>query len=199
MPKTEKTEKVAELTRRIESADALILTDYRGLSVGDAKELRSGLREADASFIIVKNTLMKLASEKAGKGELEQFFTGPTAVAFIAGDPVLAAKRLSEAQKKIPTLQFKGGFMEGRVLSATDAQDLARLESREAMLSKLAGLAKTEMSRAASGFQAVQSRFRGLLESFKERVPGEAAAGEAAAEESREEVSGSDEETTAEA
>lgn len=172
MPKAEKVAKVAELKERIEGSQALILADHRGLTVVDARELRTGLRDADASFAVVKNTLMKLAAGEAGLAELHDLLTGPTAVAFVNGDPVLAAKRLAEAQRKFPALEIKGGYVEGRVLSAADARALAKLESREAMLSRVAGLAKTEMSRAASMFQALQGRFLGVLEAFKEKVPG---------------------------
>lgn len=172
MPKAEKVAKVAELKERIEGSQALILADHRGLTVVDARELRTGLRDADASFAVVKNTLMKVAAGEAGLAELHDLLTGPTAVAFVNGDPVLAAKRLAEAQRKFPALEIKGGYVEGRVLSAADARALAKLESREAMLSRVAGLAKTEMSRAASMFQALQGRFLGVLEAFKEKVPG---------------------------
>lgn len=178
MSKTEKIEKVADLKGRIEGSQALLLADYRGLTVFDAKELRVALQEADTSFAIVKNTLMKLAADQAGL-ELEAFLSGPTAVAFIRGDAVLAAKRLADAAKKFPDLAIKGGFMEGKVLSAEEAQGLSKLESRDAMLSTIAGLMKSEMSRAASMLQAAQSRFVGLLEAYREKVPGEPAAAEA--------------------
>jgi large subunit ribosomal protein L10 len=171
--RTEKVEKVAALKELIEGSEALLLADYRGLTVVDTRELRSGLRDADAAIAVVKNTLLKLAAGQAGIEALEAFLDGPTAVAFIKGDPVLAAKRLSEAQKKFPALEIKGGYVEGRILTADDARALARLESREAMLSMIAGMAKGEMSRAASMFQALQGRFLGLLEAFKDKVPGE--------------------------
>ena len=139
----------------------------------DAKELRVSLRDADATFAVVKNSLMRRAVDGAGMSDLQAFLDGPTAVAFVAGDAVLAAKRLAEAAKKIPALEVKGGYMEGRVLSAEEAAALSKLESREAMLSKIAGLMKSEMSRAASMFQSAQGRFVSLLEAYKEKVPGE--------------------------
>lgn len=176
MPNAEKVEKVAALKHRIEGSEAMLLADYRGLTVADAKDLRSSLREAGAAFSIVKNTLMKRAAGDAGLAELESMLEGPTAVAFVAGDPVLAAKRISEAAKRFPSLALKGGYMEGRVLTAAEATALASLDSREVMLSKLAGMAKSEMQRAASMIQALQSRFVGLLEAFREKVPGEAEA-----------------------
>jgi large subunit ribosomal protein L10 len=92
-------------------------------------------------------------------------------VAFVSGDAVAAAKKVVDAAKRYPTLVIKGAYMDGRVLSAEDARALADLESREAMLSKIAGMLKSEMSRAASMFQSLQSQFVGLLESYKEKLP----------------------------
>jgi large subunit ribosomal protein L10 len=173
MAKAEKVEKVATLKERIEGSEALLLADYRGLTVVETKDLRTSLREADAAFAVVKNTLMKRAAGEAGMDVLDPLLEGPTAVAFVRGDAVLAAKRLSEAMRRFPTLEIKGGFMEGRLLSADDAKALAKLDSREAMLAQIAGMAKAEMSRAASMFQALQSRFLGVLEALREKVPGE--------------------------
>jgi len=173
MPNAEKIEKVAALKERIGGSNALLLAEYRGLSVHDATELRRSLAE-DARFAIVKNTLMQRAVTEAGIADLEALLAGPTAVAFVDGDVVTAAKRVVDAAKKHPSLVLKGAYLDGRVLSAAEAQQLATLESREVMLSKIAGLLKMEMSRAASMFQALQSRFLGVLEAYKEKLPGEA-------------------------
>ena len=170
MPSQEKVEQVARLKGRISSSQALLLAEYRGLSVKDATELRRTLGD-DTRFSVVKNTLMKRAAGEAGVGELERLLEGPTAVAFVAGDPVAAAKRVVEAAKRFPALALKGAFMEGRVLGADEARGLAELESRDVMLSRLAGAFKAEMSRAAGMFQALQGRFLSLLEAYKERVP----------------------------
>jgi large subunit ribosomal protein L10 len=180
MPRTEKLERVAELKQRIEGSNALLLAEYRGLTVSEITALRRSLREADASLAVVKNTLMQRAAAEAGL-ELSELLTGPSAVAFVGGDAVTAAKQIKAATKQYPTLVLKGGFMDGQVLSAEDANRLADLESREVMLSKVAGLFKGEMSRAASTFQAAQSRFLSLLEAYKEKVPGDAPAAEAPA------------------
>ncbi|HEY3022548.1 MAG TPA: 50S ribosomal protein L10 [Actinomycetota bacterium] len=178
MPSQEKVEQVARLKGRISSSQALLLAEYRGLNVKDATELRRALGE-DTRFSVVKNTLMRRAAGEAGVGELERLLEGPTAVAFVAGDPVAAAKRVVEAGKRFPALALKGAFMEGRVLGADEARGLAELESRDVMLSRLAGALKAEMSRAAGMFQALQGRFLSLLEAYKEKVPpGEEAAGE---------------------
>ena len=173
MPKQEKVERVAELKERIEGSDALLLTEYRGLSVSEITELRRSLAEGGTRFQVVKNTLMRRAVNDAGVAELEVLLEGPSAVAFVEGDPVAAAKSVVDAAKKYPTLVLKGGFMDGKMLSADDAKALASLESREVMLSKIAGLMKSEMSKAAALFVGAQSKFLSLLEAYKEKVPGE--------------------------
>ena len=172
MPNAEKIAKVAALKERIQDAEALLLTEYRGLSVHDATELRRALSE-QARFAIVKNTLMVRAAADAGVAELEALLDGPTAVAFVQGDVVATAKKVVDAAKKFPALVIKGGYLDGKVLSAAEAQSLATLESREAMLSKVAGMLKAELTRAASMFEAVQGRFLGVLEAYKEKLPGE--------------------------
>ena len=173
MPNAEKIAKVAALKERIQDSEALLLAEYRGLSVHDATELRRALSE-QARFAIVKNTLMVRAAADAGVAELEALLEGPTAVAFVQGDVVATAKKVVEAAKKFPALVLKGGYLDGKVLSAAEAQSLATLESREVMLSKVAGMLKAEMTRAASMFQAIQARFLGVLEAYKEHLPGEA-------------------------
>ena len=175
MPKTEKIEKVAELKERIEGAQALFLTDFRGLTVTESGELRRSLSGAGAKFAVVKNTLMRRAAADAGVSELEPLLDGPTAVAFVDGDPIAAAKSLADATRRYRTLVVKGGFLEGRVLTPEEAQALATIESREVLLAKMAGLAKAEMSRAAYMFNALQSRFVALLEAYRDKLPGEAA------------------------
>ena len=174
MPKAEKVEKVADLKERISSSQAVLLADFRGLSVHDATALRALLGEAGTSFKVVKNTLMKRAADDAGMADLGSLLEGPTGVAFVGGDPVVAAKKIVEAAKKFPALVLKGGFMEGRLLSSEDAQALATLDSREVMLSKIAGVMKSEMSRAARGFAAHQSKFMSLLEALKDKMGPEA-------------------------
>jgi large subunit ribosomal protein L10 len=174
MPKTEKIERVGELRERIDGSQALLLTEYRGLTVSDITELRRSLAEGGTSFAVVKNTLMRRAVTEAGVADLEPFLQGPSAVAFVSGDPVSAAKKVVDAAKRFPALVLKGGYLDGKVLSADEAKALADLESREVMLSKIAGMLKSEMSRAAAMFAAAPSRFLSLLEAFKEKVPGEA-------------------------
>jgi large subunit ribosomal protein L10 len=186
MPKPEKIARVAELRQRIEGSAALLLAEYRGLTVSEIMDLRRSLREVETSFRVVKNTLMQRAAGDAGIDDLKALLAGPSAVAFVSGDPVAAAKAIKTAAKQFPTLVLKGGYMDGQLLSAEDANGLADLESREMMLSKIAGMMKSEMSRAAAMFVAAQSRFLSLLEAYKEKVPGQPAAPEAAVPESTE-------------
>jgi large subunit ribosomal protein L10 len=173
MARAEKIERVSEIKERIGASDAILLTEYRGLTVSDISELRRSLAEGGAAFVVVKNTLMRRAAEDSAMAELGSLLEGPTAVAFVVGDPVAAAKKVVEAIKRFPALVLKGGFMDSRMLSSADAKALADLESREVMLSKVAGLMKGEMSRAASMFQAAQSRFLSLLAAYQEKLPGE--------------------------
>jgi large subunit ribosomal protein L10 len=170
MPNAEKVEKVQALKERISGSQALLLTEYRGLNVHDTKELRRSLADT-AGFAVVKNTLMQLASAEAGIDELERLLEGPTAVAFVEGDVVNAAKKIVDAAKKYPALMLKGAYMEGRVLDAAEAQALATLESREVMLSKVAGMLQADMARAAAALAALPSRFLALLEAYKEKLP----------------------------
>jgi large subunit ribosomal protein L10 len=177
MPNAVKTARVAELKEQIESANALLLTEYRGLTVGEISELRRSLRDVDASLAVIKNTLMQRAANDAGIQELDELLVGPSAVAFVNGDDVVAvAKKLKDAAKLFPALVIKGGYMDGAALDAAGAQALADLESRDMMLSKVAGLMKSEMTRAAAAFVAAQSEFLGLLEAYKEKLPAEAPA-----------------------
>ena len=183
MPNATKIERVAELKEQIESANALLLTEYRGLTVEEITELRRSLRDVDASLAVIKNTLMQRAANDAGIAELDELLAGPSAVAFVNGDVVAVAKKLKDASKLYPALVIKGGYLDGAPLDAASASALADLESREVMLSKIAGLLKSEMSRAAATFIATQSKFLSLLEAYKEKLPGEEPVAEAPAAE----------------
>jgi len=176
MPNATKIERVAELKEQIEGANALLLTEYRGLTVEEITELRRSLRDVDASLAVIKNTLMTRAANDAGIAELDELLSGPSAVAFVNGDIVAVAKKLKDASKQYPSLVIKGGFMDGAALDAAGASALADLESREVMLSKIAGMLKSEISRAAAMFVATQSKFLGVLEAYKEKLPAEAVA-----------------------
>jgi len=200
MPNATKIERVAELKEQIEGANALLLTEYRGLTVEEITELRRSLRDVDASLAVIKNTLMQRAANDAGIAELDELLVGPSAIAFVNGDVVAVAKKLKDASKQFPALVIKGGYMDGAPLDAAGASSLADLESREVMLSKIAGMLKSEMSRAAATFIATQSKFLSLLEAYKEKLPAEEApAAEApAAEAPAEEAAPADAEASAE-
>ncbi|HEV3473789.1 MAG TPA: 50S ribosomal protein L10 [Actinomycetota bacterium] len=175
MPRAEKEAKVKELAEQFSAVPAAVLAGYRGLTVQEAAELRAALDEVDTRFSVVKNTLVKRAAEQAGVAELVELIDGPTAVAFIRGDVVAAAKRIVEQARKFPVLEFRGGFAEGRILTGDDVKTLAALESREVMLAKVAGLGKMQLSRAAWMFQGLQSKFLGLMNALKDKLPGEPA------------------------
>ena len=147
-----KANSVAELTERFQNAAATVLTEYRGLTVKQLTELRRSL--GGAQYTVTKNTLAKRAAANAGLAGLDDLFTGPTALAFVSGDVVEAAKGLREFAKANPQLVIKGGVFEGKALTASDVSKLADLESREVLLAKLAGGMKASMSKAAALFQA---------------------------------------------
>jgi len=176
MPNNEKVQRVAVLKERIEGSSALLLTEYRGLTVSEISELRRTLRESGASFAVVKNTLMSRAAADAGVAELGEMLIGPSAIAFVDGDPVAAAKAIKAATKQYPTLVLKGGYLDGAVLDDVAANRLADLESREVMLSKIAGMLKSEMAHAAALFVSAQSKFLSTLEAYKAKLPAEASA-----------------------
>lgn len=144
---------VAEMTEHFRSSTATLLTEYRGLTVGQITDLRHALGR-QTTYAVAKNTLAKRAATEAGISGLEKLFSGPTALAFVSGDPVEAAKSLREFAKAHPALVIKGGVFEGRPISAAEVGRLADLESREVLLAKLAGAMKANLSKAAALFQA---------------------------------------------
>lgn len=149
MPRPEKVEKVEELAARFRSASGVVLTEFRGLTVKDATELRRTLREAGASLEVVKNTLARLAVGRAGVDGLARFLEGPTALAFLEGDPVAGAKVLLEATRRFPAVTVKGALIEGTVLDGEGARSLATLDSKEVSLARVAGALQAPVSRLA--------------------------------------------------
>ncbi|MGB8651496.1 MAG: 50S ribosomal protein L10, partial [Mycobacteriales bacterium] len=137
----DKGDAVAELTESFSSSAATVLTEYRGLTVKQISELRRALG-ADTTYSVVKNTLSKIAASNAGLTGLDELLSGPTAVAFVNGDPVSAAKSLRDFAKANPALVVKGGVMDGKAMTADEIKKLADLESREVLLAKLAGAMK---------------------------------------------------------
>ncbi|GIG01366.1 MULTISPECIES: 50S ribosomal protein L10 [Catellatospora] len=150
--RADKAGSVAELTERFRESNATVLTEYRGLTVKQLTELRRSL--GGAEYTVAKNTLAKRAATDAGLTGLDALFTGPTALAFVSGDVVEAAKGLKEFAKANPLLVIKGGVFEGKAITAAEVAKLADLESREVLLAKLAGAMKASMGNAAALFQA---------------------------------------------
>jgi large subunit ribosomal protein L10 len=151
--RADKASAVAEMTEHFRSSSATVLTEYRGLTVAQITNLRRSLGR-QTTYSVAKNTLAKRAAVEAGISGLDALFTGPTAVAFVTGDPVEAAKGLREFAKTNPALIIKGGVFEGKPISAAEVAKIADLESREVLLAKLAGGMKASLSKAAALFQA---------------------------------------------
>ncbi|MEX2290708.1 MAG: 50S ribosomal protein L10 [Mycobacteriales bacterium] len=143
----EKAAAVAELAEAFRSSSAAVLTEYRGLTVKQISDLRTALG-ADTSYSVVKNTLTKIAAADAGIDGVEQLLSGPTAVAFVQGEPVMAAKALRDFARAHPALVVKGGVMDGKALSVDEVRKLADLESREVLLGKMAGALLASLSNA---------------------------------------------------
>lgn len=159
---------VAELTDQFRGSAATVLTEYRGLTVTELKQLRRQLGSG-AAYTVAKNTLAKRAAAQAGIDGLEALFTGPTALAFVSGDPVEAAKSLRDFGRAHPALIIKGGVFEGRTISADEVRRLADLESREVLLAKLAGAMKANLSKAAALFQAPLTKTARLAAALQEK------------------------------
>jgi large subunit ribosomal protein L10 len=157
MARKEKAVTLETLEAGFRDSSATLLTEYRGLSVGAMKKLRRSLG-AEVSYTVAKNTLMKLAAKRAGVDGLDDMLKGPSALAFVKGDAVNAAKAIKDFSKENPLLVIKGGFLDGKVLTAKDVQKLADLESREVLLAKLAGAMKAKMAQAAALFAAPASK-----------------------------------------
>jgi large subunit ribosomal protein L10 len=176
MARPDKAAAVAELTDQFRNSSAAVLTEYRGLTVAQLKQLRRSLGE-NAQYAVVKNTLTKIAANEAGITTLDDLFNGPTAVAFVTGDPVESAKGLRDFAKDNPNLIIKGGVLDGRALSADEIKKLADLESREVLLSKLAGAFKGKQTQAAQVFQALPSKFVRTAEALRAKKEEQGGAG----------------------
>jgi large subunit ribosomal protein L10 len=146
MNRDEKAAVVDEIAGQLQNAEAVFAIDYRGISVSQAAELRGKLREADAVFRIVKNSLTERAADQAGAVELKELLDGPTALTFVAGDPVVAAKALNDTARAFQLLDFKGGLMNGNTLSADEIRSLARLPAREVLHGQLVGTIAAPLS-----------------------------------------------------
>lgn len=181
MAKPEKVTAVAEITEQFKSATATVVTEYRGLSVGSLTQLRRALG-SNATYSVAKNTLVKRAAAEAGVEGLDDLFVGPTAITFITGEPVDAAKALKTFAKDNKALVIKGGYMDGAPLSVSEVERIADLESREVLLAKLAGAMKGNLTKAAGLFAAPAGQVARLFAALedKKRAAGGAEAAPAA-------------------
>ncbi len=183
MPRPEKVRAVEDIKERLEGAGAVFLTEYRGLTVGEMQQLRRSLREAGAEYKVVKMTLARLAADALGLDGLEEFMSGPTALAFVGEDPVGAAKALRDFAREHEQLVIKAGYFAGNVLKPEEVARLADIEPREVLLAKIAGAAKAPLANLAGLLSAftrnAASMFSQLLD---KKEAGEVPAGPTAAE-----------------
>ena len=186
MANAEKVTAVAELTERFRDSSGAVLTEYRGLTVAQLAELRRSLGD-HATFAVVKNTLTKIAVSEAGlEDQLSSLLSGPSAVAFVDGDVVEAAKSLRDFAKANPLLVIKGGVLDGKAMTPPEIIKLADLEPREVLLAKLAGAMKASLAGAAATFNALPVQMARLAEALRAQraeAEGSTAAPEAAAPE----------------
>jgi large subunit ribosomal protein L10 len=187
MATPEKTAAVAEIVEDFRTANATVLTEYRGLSVGLMKQLRRSLGTKN-KYSVVKNTLTKLAAKEAGVDLDPALLAGPSAVAFIKGDPIDAAKALRDFSKENPLLVIKGGIFEGKAVTTAEIMQLANLESREVLLAKIAGAMKGSIAKAARVFDALRIKMEAGAPAPVAEVKAEAPVAEAATEAKVEEV-----------
>jgi large subunit ribosomal protein L10 len=180
MNRDEKSAAIEEIAAQIEGAEAIFAVDYRGISVAQAAELRSKLRESDASFRVVKNRLTKLAADKAGEERLADLLEGPTALTFVSGDTASAAKAISTFNKEHDVLSFKGGFMGELLLDEDKFRSIARLPSREVLDGQLAGVVASPLTGLVRG---LGSMIQGLALQLGQIAEKGLVAGEAPAEE----------------
>ena len=179
MARSDKVAAVAELSERFQASSGAVLTEYRGLTVAQLGELRQSLGE-HATFTVVKNTLTKIAATEAGVGaELEQLLNGPSAIAFVQGDVVEAAKGLRDFAKANPLLVIKGGVLDGKGMTPAEITKLADLEPREVLLAKLAGAMKATMANAAATMAALPTQMARLLAALEAKQAAVAPAGAA--------------------
>ncbi|MGH8903566.1 MAG: 50S ribosomal protein L10 [Egibacteraceae bacterium] len=169
MARPEKVAVVEKVRERLGRSTATLLTEYRGLSVGELRALRVELRKADAEYQVAKNTLIQIAAREAGLAVPAEVLTGPTAITFCAGDPVATAKILRAFSRQHPALVIKGGILDGEVLSAAEALRLADLASREELLARLAGLFEAVVAQPARLAQAPLTKAARLFAALAEK------------------------------
>ncbi len=175
MARADKATAVADIAEQFKEATATLITEYRGLTVANLAELRRSLSGA-ATYSVAKNTLIKRAASEAGVEGLDELFAGPTAIAFVTGEPVDAAKAIKTFAKEHKALVIKGGYMDGRSLTVAEVERIADLESREVLLAKLAGAMKGNLAKAAGLFAAPASQMARLAAALQEKKAAEAPA-----------------------
>lgn len=168
MARADKVEAVAEIADRFRSSSAAVITEYTGLSVSQLADLRRSLGP-DTKYRVAKNTLVKRAAEDAGVEGLDDLFVGPTAIAFVEGEPVDAAKALKKFAKDHQALVIKGGYMDGERMSAEEVSRFADLESRDELLAKAAGMFKAKLTEAASLFAAPASQVARVTNALQDK------------------------------
>jgi large subunit ribosomal protein L10 len=208
MNKEQKTALVDEIAGQIQDSDAVFAVDYRGISVPQAAELRTRLRDADATFRVVKNSLTERAADKAGADAIRDLLDGPTALTFVRGDAALAAKALADFGRAEDLLEFKGGLMDGAEVSVDDIKAISRLPARDMLHAQLVGMTAAPLTGLVGGLNALiaglalqlgQIAEQGLVSGEAEaEAPAEAEAEAAPAEESAEAPAPEDQEAPAE-
>ena len=168
MAKSDKVAAVAELVERFRAADAVLLTEYRGLTVGQLKQLRRGLGE-NATYAVAKNTLARIAAKEAGIEGLDEILSGPTAITFVKGDFIEAAKVIRDFAKDNKALVIKGAAADGTVYDAEGAKKLADLKSRPQLLAEFAGDIKASMAKAAYLFNALPTKAVRTIDALREK------------------------------
>jgi large subunit ribosomal protein L10 len=171
MAKADKVTAVADIAEQFKESTATVVTEYRGLTVAHLAELRRSLGES-ATYTVAKNTLVKRAASEAGIDGLDELFAGPTAIAFVTGEAVDAAKAIKNFARDHKALVIKGGYMDGRPLTVAEVERIADLESREVLLAKLAGAMKGNLAKAAGLFNAPASQVARLAAALQEKKSG---------------------------
>jgi large subunit ribosomal protein L10 len=191
MARADKATAVADIVEQFSASTATVITEYRGLTVANLADLRRSLA-GSATYTVAKNTLIKRAASEAGIEGLDELFAGPTAIAFVSGEPVDAAKAIKTFAKDNKALVIKGGYMDGHALTVAEIERIADLESREVLLAKLAGAMKGNLAKAAGLFNAPASQFARLAAALQEKKAAEPAAAAAPAAEAASEAPASE-------
>ncbi len=198
MNREQKSAVIDEIAGQIGSSEAVFAVDYRGISVPQAAELRAQLREVDATFRVVKNSLTERAADKAGAQELRELLEGPTAFTFVRGDAAVAAKTISDFARRSGLMPFKGGLLEGHALTPEELQAIARLPARELLHAQLVGTVAAPLTGLVRGLGALVGGLAVALGQVREKKEsGELPAGEAPAAEETPSDSGAASETAA--